>query len=243
MLEKDEGVVLKVNRSGESSLLVTFLGRTMGKVRLMAKGVMSPKRSSRGLFEPGNHLEIVFYHGAGRALFYIKEASALSSPLAGRDSLPQMASGLAVVELLDQVCYAGSADEAVVDLAIEYVRTDKGRDPLLLFLAFQAKLLYALGVFPEMRRCARCDAPITGGGYSANEGASYCHQHAKEVQQTLPLTSEVLAAFDRCLVESLSELNNLEVSREVRKDLGKIIHWTYTYHVQGYSLPKSLRLI
>lgn len=243
MLEKDEGVVLKVNRSGESSLLVTFLGRTMGKVRLMAKGVLSSKRSTRGLFEPGNHLEIVFYHGAGRTLFYVKEASALSPPLTGRDSLPQLASGLAVVELLDQVCYAGSADEAVVDLAIEYVRADKGGDPLLLFLAFQAKLLHALGVFPEMSRCARCEAPITAGAYSANEGASYCPRHAREVPQTLAFSGEVLATFDRCLVEPLAGLSGLEVSREVRKDLGKIIHWTYTYHVQGYSLPKSLRLI
>jgi hypothetical protein len=29
----------------------------------------------------------------------------------------------------------------------------------------------------------------------------------------------------------------------VRKQLGRLVHWTYTYHVQGYHLPRSLNLI
>jgi len=33
------------------------------------------------------------------------------------------------------------------------------------------------------------------------------------------------------------------VARGVRKELGRLVHWTYTYHVQGYHLPRSLNLI
>jgi len=33
------------------------------------------------------------------------------------------------------------------------------------------------------------------------------------------------------------------VSRSARKELGRLVHWTYTYHVQGYHLPRSLSLI
>lgn len=243
MLKRDEGVVLKTARSGETSVVVTFLGRETGKIRLMAKGVMSPKRLTKGLFEPGNHIEAVFYYGAGRTLYYIKDASVVSPPFSRRDSLEHLAAGLAVAELLDQVCYAQSPDEPVVDLAVEYARSDRGRDPLFFFLAFQVKLLQALGTLPQLTECARCGAPARGGAFNAGEGESYCREHAAEAQPGLPLPGGVIAVFEQCLEATLGELSGSEVSPPVRKALGKIMHWTYTYHVQGYSLPKSLSLI
>jgi len=243
MLKKDEGVVLKTARSGESSMVVTFLGRGMGKVRLMAKGVLSPKSRSRGLYEPCNHLEVVFYFSPGRTLYYVKEASALSPPYTARDSLAHMAAGLAVAELLDQVCFAQSPDESVADLAVEYARSDRGCDPLFFFLAFEAKLLDALGALPQLSGCAVCGSSAAGGVYSAGEGESYCKRHAVDTQPRIRLSENVLAAFESCLGEPMARLSGREVARDVRKHLGKIIHWTYTYHVQGYSLPKSLSLI
>lgn len=243
MLQKDDGVVLKVGRSGETSLLVTLLARRAGKIRLLAKGVLGPKRPTRGVFEPGNHLEIVFYFHEGRTLYYLKEASSVSPPQTNRDSLPHLATVLAALELLDQVCYPGSADEAVLDLALEYVQLEKSPDPLFLFLAFEARLLQALGVIPQLDRCPRCGCAISRGFYSAREGAGFCREHAPDDPERLALSGDVVAAFDRCVAQPLSSLSGDAVAREVRKDLGKIVHWTYTFHVQGYSLPKSLNLI
>ncbi len=242
MLKKDEGVVLRTARSGETSLIVTFLARDTGKIRLMAKGGLGPKSRFRGLFETCNHLEVVFYFSGGRTLYYVKEAAALSPPYAVRDSLPHMAAGLAVAELLDQVCFSQSADTAVVDLAIAYARSGRGRDPLWFFLAFQTKLLMALGALPQLAECAFCGSPAAGGMYNPAEGESYCVRHAVEAQPALRLTGDVLAAFDACVGRSLEELGGWKVLPDVRKLLGKIVHWTYTYHVQGYSLPKSLSL-
>ncbi|MCI0452720.1 MAG: recombination protein O N-terminal domain-containing protein, partial [Candidatus Latescibacteria bacterium] len=62
MLVKDSGIVISVSRSGETSLGLVFLGRACGKVRLLAKGALSPKHPGRGALEPGNQIEIVYYH-------------------------------------------------------------------------------------------------------------------------------------------------------------------------------------
>ncbi|MEJ2720147.1 MAG: recombination protein O N-terminal domain-containing protein [bacterium] len=61
MIKKDEGVILRSARSGETSKLVTFLGLESGKIRLIAKGALGGKSPFRGVLEPGNHLEIVYY--------------------------------------------------------------------------------------------------------------------------------------------------------------------------------------
>lgn len=243
MLEKDEGVVLAASRSGETSLLVTYLSRKRGKIRLMAKGVLSPKHPSRGTLETGNHIEAVYYYHENRSLYYLKEASLLTPSGSQRDSLHRLALRLAAMELLYQVCYPGSADEAIVDLAVELGRIDDASDPLFLFLAFELKLLSALGAHPDLSGCARCGRDVAGGAYDAQEGVACCPQHARDVENPLNLSAGVLEAIHRCAGSSLAELAAREVSKQTRKDLGKVVHWTYTHHVRGYSLPKSLSLI
>ena len=243
MLEKDDGVVLKAARSGETSLLVTFLGRRRGKVRLMAKGVLSPKRMSGGSLESGNHVEAVYYFKENRNVYYLKEVAALSTPFSARDSLPHLAARLSAMELLDQVCYPGSADEAIVDLAAEYVRVAGEADPLFVFLAFELRLLVALGAFPQLSECVSCGDGIDEGEFDARGGVAYCNDHAHLAQDALPLPAEVLAAVERCISGPLAGLADVRVDKRTRKQLGKLVHWTYTFHVQGYSLPKSLSLI
>lgn len=243
MLAKDQGIVLAASRSGDTSLLVTFLARAAGKIRLMAKGVLASRHPSRGLLEPGNHLEVLYYQREGRTLYFLKEASLISAPERPRDSLEHMAAMLAAVELLDQVCYSGATDEAAVDVGIEYVRAPAAVDPLLVFLAFEMRLLAVLGVDPDLSRCARCGAGATGGSYSAKSGESLCPRHDEGAPEAIALTPGLVELASHCLGRPLASIAGMSVERVSRKDLGKLVHWTYTFHVHGYRLPNSLNLI
>ena len=244
MLVKDYGIVLAVARSGETSLSIIFLGRTSGKVRLLAKGVLGPKHTSRGVLEPGNEVEVVFYHKDGFASFYLKETSLIASPAAGRDSLPHLAANLAALELLNQVCVPGaSLDHGIVDTAAAFLGAAPSDDPLLLFLAFEIKLLDALGVAPDTFGCVHCGTTPDGGLYSPRDGVSFCAEHGTRVPDSVTLSGELLHAAARCAEDSFDAIAQGGVSRSARKELGRLVHWTYTYHVQGYHLPRSLSLI
>lgn len=244
MLNKDSGVVLAVERSGESSISFLLLGRHSGKIRVIAKGALGPKHPSRGVLEPGNVIEAVFYRREGYATSYLKEASLLASPAAGRDSLPHLAANLAALELLNGVCVPGaSVDEEIVDTAVAFLTTPRGGDPLLLFLAFEIKLLAALGVAPDTVSCVRCGAPPDNGVYSPRDGVSVCSEHRQPFPEAVTLSPDVVRTASRCASGSFDALAADEVPRTVRKELGRLVHWTYTYHVQGYHLPRSLSLI
>jgi DNA repair protein RecO len=242
MLEKDDGIVLRVTRSGETSQVLTFLGRRTGKVRLIAKGALGTRSPWRGLFEPGRHVEVVYYHKEGRTLYFIKEASARPGLPVRRDSLPHLATMLAAMELLELVCYQGSPDEHIVDVAVDYVHNQHGDDPLFLFLALEIKLLEALGAAPGVSACERCGASVEGGTYSPRDGASYCREHGVEGEK-VALDADMISFIERSTVLPFAELAHVRVESRVRKELGKLVHWTYTLHVHGYSLPKSLNLI
>ncbi len=244
MLIKDTGVVLSAARSGESSLLFVFLGRASGKIRILAKGALSARHPTRGVIEPGNQLEVLFHHREGYFTRYLKESSLIAAPGAGRESLPHLAASLAALELLDQVCVSGgSLDEVIVDTAVAFLSAPRADDPLLLFLAFEIKLLAALGVSPDTTNCVRCGAVPDEGSYSPRDGVSFCAEHRAPCPDAVTLSPEVLAAVARCAAEPFPELAGNEVSRAARKELGRLVHWTYTYHVQGYHLPRSLNLI
>lgn len=244
MLIKDSGVVLSAARSGETSLSFVFLGRESGKIRLLAKGAIGPKHPTRGAIEPGNEIEALFYHREGFATRYLKEASLIAAPCAGRESLPHLAANLAALELLDLVCVPGaSLDGAIVDTATAFLSAPRSGDPLLLFLAFEIKLLDALGVSPDTMNCVRCGAAPEDGTYSPRDGVSFCAEHGAAYPDAVALTPEVVAAAARCALEPYVALAARDVSRTARKELGRLVHWTYTYHVQGYHLPRSLNLI
>lgn len=244
MLLKDSGIVLTVARSGETSLGIVFLGRASGKIRLLAKGALGPKRPSRGVIEPGNEVEVVFYHKDGYQSFYLKETSLIASPAAGRESLPHLAANLAALELLGLVCVPGaSLDTGIVDTAAAYLQAAAGDDPLLLFLAFEIKLLEVLGVAPDTFGCVHCGTSPDGGLYSPRDGVSFCAEHGTVVPESVSLSEELLRAAVRCAEDPFDAIAQGGVSRSARKDLGRLVHWTYTYHVQGYHLPRSLSLL
>ncbi|HEU4930222.1 MAG TPA: DNA repair protein RecO [Candidatus Krumholzibacteria bacterium] len=244
MLVKDHGIVLSVTRSGETSLGVVFLGRSSGKIRLLAKGALSPKHPSRGVLESGNQVEAVYYHKDGYSTFYLKEVSLVASPAAGRESLPHLAANLAALELLSQVCVSGaSLDASIVDTAVAYLAAPPGADPLLLFLAFEIKLLDALGLAPDTYGCVHCGTPPEGGLYSPRDGVSFCAEHGTRVPEAVNLSQELVSTALKCAEAPFDVIAESGVSRAARKELGRLVHWTYTYHVQGYHLPRSLSLI
>jgi DNA repair protein RecO (recombination protein O) len=242
MIQKDDGVVLKTARSGETSRIVTFFGRRSGKVRIVAKGALKPSSPFRGALEPGNHAEVLYYYKEGRTLYFLREIHVLASLAERRDSLERMASALAVLELAEGVCFWESPEPRVLDLLAEYLRCAPARDPLLLFLAFETALLGILGALPDLSSCAVCGEPCEGGAYYPEQGASVCAAHAASGRR-IDLDPE-LSALERALAGSpLESASRAEVPKEIRKRLGALLHWTYTFHVQNYRLPESLKLI
>jgi DNA repair protein RecO (recombination protein O) len=243
MVRKDVGIILKSARSGETSKLVTFLGRRSGKVNLIGKGAFGAKSPFRGSLELGNVIEAVYYYKEGRTLFFLKEVYVRSTLGGARESLPHLAVSLGLLELVEHICYWGSPEEQVVDLLHENLLCPLAADPLHFYLVFEFKLLGILGVVPDFSSCVSCNGDITQGSYHPADGTSVCRTHDFDSPHRVRLSREILEHIAVIQACSLGEASNLEVKPALRKRLGEILHWTYTFHVQGYSLSKALKLV
>jgi len=241
MLRKDVGVVLKSARSGETSVLATVLGRQNGKVNLIGKGAFSSKSPFRGALEVGNLIEAVYYHKEGRTLFFLKEVHVRSTLSAMRDSLPHLASALGLLELVEHVCYWGSPEERIVDLLTEFIGCPPAQDPLHVYLVFAFNLLEVLGAAPDLASCAECGGEMAY--YHPAEGTSLCKTHSQESPHRVRLSPALLGYVGAATRSTITEALTTTADPVLRKRFGEIIHWTYTFHIQGYSLPKALQLL
>lgn len=243
MLKKDEGAVLKSRKSGTSSRIVTLLGRRSGKIRLLAKGAARENSPFRGLLEPGAVIEAVYYYRDGREIYFLREASLLYPATAGSGTLQSAASKLAALELADQISYPGDPDPKVSEIIESYLRTGEPVDALLLFLAFEVKLLDALGALPEFETCSACGAAASGGHYDPVDGVCFCERERSGRNDMIALSEPVSHLLRQAAACSFSELERLEAEAGARKTVGLVLHWTYTYHVHGYRVPNSLKLL
>ncbi|MBI4721191.1 MAG: DNA repair protein RecO [Chitinivibrionia bacterium] len=243
MLKKDEGAVLRSGKSGTSSRIVTLLGRRSGKIRLLAKGAAKKDSPFRGALEPGAVIEAVYYYKDGRDVYFLKEASLLAPATAGSGTLQSAASLLAALELVDQITYAGNPEPKVSELIESYLEIGESADSLLLFLAFETKLLDALGALPEFGTCSACGREAWGGRYDPVNGISFCASERSAPAETIPLSEPVGRLLRDAAARTFSEFARLSAEEGARKTFGLLLHWTYTYHVQGYRLPNALKLL
>lgn len=243
MVLKDRGVVLKASRSGETSRQIVFLGRESGKIRLIAKGALTAKSPFAGVLEPGGVLAVIYYHKEGRSVYFLKDVDPITGIESRRRSLFELAPTLASLEILDQVCYWGSPEPGIVGLAETYLSTKRPADPLALFLAFEYMLLAVLGVLPDLGRCIICEKRLSRGFFHPEAGVSACARHSGASGRRIRLDAAVLGVLERIDSEGLDGVCRRGFDRDSRKRLGRILHWTYTFHVQGYRLPESLKLI
>src|SRR3954464_605916 len=101
-LYRDDGVVLRTHRLGESDRIVAFITKGHGKVRAVAKGVRKTKSRFGGRLEPCSHVSLLFYEGRGE-LDIVSQAESIDHFRPIREDLGRMGSALTLLEAVDQV--------------------------------------------------------------------------------------------------------------------------------------------
>ena len=161
-LYRDEGVVLRTWKLGESDRIVVLFTRGRGKVRAVAKGVRKTKSRFGARLEPLSHVELMLHEGAGE-LQTITGVELLRTHRASREDPYRLNVGLIGAEAMLRLFGEPEANERAfgalarfLDLLDEApVRESRPAvDPL--GLSFQLKLLWLAGYLPHLTSCVEC---------------------------------------------------------------------------------------
>jgi DNA repair protein RecO (recombination protein O) len=176
-LYRDQGVVLRSIKLGETDRIVTILGQGSGKVRAVAKGVRKPGSRFGARLEPTSHLAFQCYRGRGD-LDVVTQVETIDANRALRENYGCLTHAVSMLEATDQVAQEREPNPALYRMLVGALRTladhGAGAHNPLVSAAFFWKLLSLEGFHPVVDGCARCgeDGPFVAWDFA--DGGVLC---------------------------------------------------------------------
>jgi DNA repair protein RecO (recombination protein O) len=197
-LYRDDAVVLRVQKLGESDRIVTLFTRRKGRLRAVAKGVRRTMSKFGARLEPFGHIDVQLLEG--RTLDVVNQVEGID--LYGKqffDDYPRYTAASAIAETAERL--TPIEEEPALRLylltlgAIRALALAEHAGPLVL----DAYLLRAMGVAgwaPALRECAVCGTPGAHRSFSVPAGGCVCQDcRPPGAAHPAPTTLELMAAL------------------------------------------------
>lgn len=173
-LYRDQGVVLRTVKLGETDRIVTVLGQGSGKVRAVAKGVRKPGSRFGARLEPTSHVAFQCYRGRGE-LDVVTQVETIDANRALREHYGCLTHAVSMLEATDQVAQEREPNPALYRMLVGALRTLAETPNPLVSAAFFWKLLSLEGFHPMLDACARCgDGHEPFPAFDLDEGGVLC---------------------------------------------------------------------
>lgn len=169
---RDDAVVLRTYRLGESDRIVVLLTETNGKVRAVAKGVRKTRSRLGSRLEPLSHVSVLLHKG--RELDIVSQVEALDTASALRADLDKMTQGLAMLEAVDQMTIDREPVPHIHRMLVGALGALARDGSSLVVGAFYLKLLAVEGFEPELARCTSCAATEELVAFDVVNGGVQC---------------------------------------------------------------------
>ncbi|MTV26292.1 DNA repair protein RecO [Nitriliruptoraceae bacterium ZYF776] len=175
---REQGIVLRTYKLGETDRIVHLLTQGRGKVRAVAKGVRRPGSRFGGRLEPYSHVDLQLYEG--RNLDVVNQAELLAPFAAVRADWERSACAATMCELTDQIAQEGERDNALFLLLRAGLQALEAGppDPTVFVDAFLLRAAAIAGFRADAARCAICQRPGPHAFLSVKVGGTLCPDHA-----------------------------------------------------------------
>ncbi|MPZ73172.1 MAG: DNA repair protein RecO [Nitriliruptorales bacterium] len=228
-LYREQGIVLRTYKLGETDRIVNLLTQGRGKVRAVAKGVRRPGSKFGGRLEPFSHVDLQLYEG--RNLDMISQAE-LITPFDGvRDDFALSACGSAMVEGADRVAQEDERSNALVLLLLDGLRALSGhpQHPSSVLDAYLLRLASVAGYHPYLEACASCGDPGPHTVFHLAAGGVLCGACAPAGSHGLD--PQVIALMGRLARGDLRRISTVDDEPRVRRAAGTLVNSFLTYHL------------
>ena len=215
-----EAIILKTFTLGEADRLVSFFGRTSGRMRGVAAGARRLKNRYGSTLELLSHVQLWYFERETRDLVRIQQCELLESFHKAQSDYA-LSTGLAVVsEVAEQVLPEHETQEAMFRLVLltvrEIERSGAWRLPLSYFAFWTVRLG---GYLPPFDRCASCGAAFGDrpAFHASWEAGLLCEKCRRGGMRPLHPAGRKLA--ERFAVEKLDKLEASSVPESAAAEL------------------------
>ena len=228
-LYREQGIVLRTYKLGETDRIVNLLTQGRGKVRAVAKGVRRPGSKFGGRLEPFSHVDLQLYEG--RNLGIISQAELITPFDEVRDDFALSACGSAMVEAADRIAQEDERSNQLVLLLLDGLRAlaMHPEDPSTVLDAYLLRLASVAGYHPYLDACASCGTPGRHQVFHLAAGGVLCPTCAPAGSHAFD--PQVMTLLSSLATGDLRRLETAGAEPRVRRAAGTLVNSFLTYHL------------
>ena len=228
-LYREQGIVLRTYKLGETDRIVNLLTQGRGKVRAVAKGVRRPGSKFGGRLEPFSHVDLQLYEGQNLDL--ISQAELITPFAEVRNDYALSACGSAMVEAMDRVAQEDERSNRLVLLLLDGLRALAAvpHHPSAVLDAYLLRLASIAGYHPYLDACASCGTPGAHTVFNLGAGGVLCPVCAPAGSHGLD--PAVIVLLSRFASADLRSLDTAQDEPRIRRAAGTLVNSFLTYHL------------
>lgn len=232
MIEKAEAIVLKTLNHGDTSKIITLYSREIGRLKLIAKGVRSPKSKALGLFQPTRHLQVIYYSKATSELQLFKSGELVNGFFGLENDFDRLTLAQVVVELIDRSIEDEQSHPQLFQLLCDTLTrlSDSETAAAQVYWYFHLRLLQELGFRPHVKHCSICSESLEKGGSLGTNTAHLecvkCHQAS---QASIQVSSAVLEVVQKIQSVAWEKIESTDLEARDRRSMWNFL-WRFTFH-------------
>jgi len=222
MLQRTEGIVLRTIPYGEADLIVTYLTKDFGIVKVFAKSPRKTKSRFGSSLEPLTFSRIAFWGKEDAALPRLTQADIVHSFSSLRESLQCF---IRVSELIEQTLHLVPERDTSRNVFPLLMKTlaimEMGRQNPLIALFYKLKLLEIAGFLPGLHVCGRCGD--SSNAFYLSHGTVLCVKCSEDEDVSSRLSPGVTAFYSSLIRWEISKLDRLKPDEGILKELSLLI--------------------
>lgn len=211
-LYRDNAVVLRTWKLGESDRIVSLMTQSNGKIRCVAKGARKTKSRFGSRVEPTNHLQVQLYRGKGE-LDTLTQVESIDRFPVLRQDLELFARASSMLEAVEVVSQDREPNEPLYTMLARAMHTVSNSDSHLVVAGFFLKLLSLEGLSPSLDVCVLCGTTTDLTHFSILDGGTTCGS----CRTGFPISVDAMALLHLALRGQLGAVLNQPPSPATRE--------------------------
>ena len=242
-LRKTEAIVLKSQKLGETSKIVTLYTRKYGKMKVVAKGARGLKSRFFGTLNTLNHIALVYYFKEKRELQFLSQADIINSVSDIRNNLEKTSLALIMSEIVLRSQFAEESNPNLFRLLLEFLdKLDAAEYRIENYLIyFQLEFLQISGFNPKLDECINCkksNIEKNSVFFSLTQGGYYCSDCKRD---GLSISNATLHLLKKLTGQKFENAQEIENSPQTIKESIFVLSKFMAYHIEGLEQIKSAK--
>lgn len=231
---KTKGLVIKEVNIGEADKIITIFTERYGKIQASVQGVRRPRSRLIAGTQILCFSNFVLYKG--KSMYRVNQSEVIESFYNIRNSIEKLSYASYFMELTLEVIEEGYSDRRLLKLLLNtlYMLSKTDKDPKLLKIIYELRLMSIIGYAPNLTVCTHCGEHSEKYYFNSEAGGILCEKCVIDMKnkRNFTLREGTLYAMRYILYIDKKKLFSFKLAPKIQEELDIIIQDFLLTHIQ-----------